>query len=216
MRYGIFGLALVIVLGTSCFDVSPTTETSATETGTTGEGTTGACQDGLEGCPCLEGECIGELVCLSMLCVAQGDETSSTTATEDTTGSDPATTTGEASTDTGTTDTGTIDTGSIDTSPVEPCDPLLQDCSRGEACNLVSNEFGCTPAGSVGFGEPCEAGSCAAGLLCVATPLLGCPGPGCCTSYCDLTDPGLCGAGLRCSPFVEEPVPGNEDVGICL
>ncbi|MEM9453904.1 MAG: hypothetical protein AAGF11_06975 [Myxococcota bacterium] len=109
------------------------------------------------------------------------------------------------------------------------CDPLIQDCSEGQACYPVGNAFICGPdaSGRMGvYGDPCEfINVCDPGLSCqpVAT-VPGCIGAlGCCTEYCDLTDPAgdaQCTgapAGQTCQPWVPMgmPVAGYEDVGIC-
>lgn len=108
------------------------------------------------------------------------------------------------------------------------CDPLLQDCSEGEACYGTENGYVCAPdaSGEPGaYGDPCEAiNACDPGLECLgagATP--GCVSASCCTSFCDTSDPGAsaacegAGGGQECvGAFAEGSAPpGYEDVGYC-
>ncbi len=224
MRTAIVGFLLALGLGTtSCFESS-----------TPNESGTDSCQDGLEGCPCLEGECIGDLMCLSMLCVDPNAGTGTSTATSTTT---PPTTMGPVDTgsvDTGSVDTGSVDTGSVDTGfttgpvdtgsvdtgppPGDECDPLLQDCNNQEVCIPHEDGFACFQTdGSDVFGDPCVQTSCDVGLLCWANPFDSCPAAECCTAFCDMDFPD-CPMGLECASYYEpgmEP-PGFESVGICV
>jgi hypothetical protein len=106
------------------------------------------------------------------------------------------------------------------------CDPLLQDCSDGEACYPYNEGFICfvDASGEQGaYGDGCEyINVCDPGLFCAPTDVVpGCTSmAGCCTPYCDLTDPApnCPGAGQECVALLvegEEP-PGLEDVGGCL
>ncbi|MEM9456271.1 MAG: hypothetical protein AAGF11_18965 [Myxococcota bacterium] len=221
MRYGILGCALMIGLGTACFDAPPSTGNGASSSSST----TGSCPDGQEGCACVEGQCLSGLVCLSMLCVAPS-ESSSTTVADDTTGSGSATETAGTTTpvttaattetpaDTGTSGVGVTGTGP---GPVDPCDPLLQDCVADEACTPVDDGFGCTPAGMGGLGASCDVEPCAAGFVCITGEAIACMGAECCTYFCDLSDPDGCPGMLMCAPwFPAGPPPGYEDVGACV
>ncbi len=106
------------------------------------------------------------------------------------------------------------------------CDPLLQDCAEGEACYPEPNGFFCSPdaGGEEGaFGDPCEyLNVCDPGLFCAdAATVPDCAGStGCCSEYCDTSDPdAVCmGNGQMCTPFYEEgqAPPGYENVGICI
>lgn len=108
---------------------------------------------------------------------------------------------------------------------LQVCDPLLQDCPEGNGCYPSDDAFVCLPMEPVvgGVGEPCEAHpDCIAGTLCVDPALVpGCmPGAvGCCTSWCDVTEPmphAVCEPGQQCEPYWEEGVsPGIEQEGIC-
>jgi len=108
------------------------------------------------------------------------------------------------------------------------CDPLLG-CPDGEGCYPGADGFVCVPdaSGADGgaYGDACEyANACDPGLFCGASTIVpGCEGTGCCTDYCDLSDPepsagcGGVGGGQECiSAFGEgQAQPGLEDVGIC-
>ena len=105
------------------------------------------------------------------------------------------------------------------------CDPLIQDCADGEACYPEPNGFFCSPdaSGEEGvFGDPCEyLNVCDPGLFCAdAAGVPDCAGAiGCCSEYCDTSDPGAScmGNNQECLPFYEDtPPPGYEDVGVCL
>ncbi len=67
-----------------------TTGGATTTDDSSGTGGTGGCNPGGEGCPCVGGECLGDLVCASDLCVdlpgSTGDDT-----TGGSTGGDPST-----------------------------------------------------------------------------------------------------------------------------
>jgi hypothetical protein len=106
------------------------------------------------------------------------------------------------------------------------CDPLAQDCAAGQACVASSDIFMCVPDASDelgAYGDSCEfINACDPGLMCLdpdAVP--GCDGPvGCCTPFCDTTQPNACpGAaeGQECQPWYEpgDAPPGLENVGVC-
>jgi hypothetical protein len=109
------------------------------------------------------------------------------------------------------------------------CDPLLQACPEGQACYPILEEFACFPdaGGDLGaYGDPCEyLNVCDPGLYCsVPEAVPGCAGSlGCCTEFCDLTDPAgndqCMGAamGQECTPWFMEgqAPPGFENVGGC-
>lgn len=105
------------------------------------------------------------------------------------------------------------------------CDPLLQDCSDGEACYPVNDHFACAPdaSGEDGAaGDPCEfINACAPGNMCLgAAAWPGCTGSaGCCTPVCDLEAVGeeCPGEGQMCEAWYEEGAapPGTEAVGVC-
>lgn len=106
------------------------------------------------------------------------------------------------------------------------CDPLATSCPMGQIC-IPSNSgpFVCDSdaSGDGGaYGDPCEyINVCDPGLLCSsADNVPGCSSPGCCTEYCDTSQPadGQCsGAPAQvCIPwFTVNPPPGLEDVGLC-
>ncbi len=108
------------------------------------------------------------------------------------------------------------------------CDPLLQDCSEGQACYPIDNAFVCAPDAS---GEDQGADNDACEFINGCDPGLGCVNPeivegcaagaaGCCQNFCDLTaapaDQG-CAGSESCEPWFEEGnvPPGYEDVGVC-
>lgn len=106
---------------------------------------------------------------------------------------------------------------------IPQCHPLEDDCPPGEGCYAVHESFACAPdaSGRAGaYGDPCEfLNACDPGLQCVnpaAVP--GCAAFGCCSPFCDITDPDAScpGEGQVCLPWVEEPAPRYHMVGICV
>ncbi|HEY8380152.1 MAG TPA: ribulose phosphate epimerase [Nannocystis sp.] len=105
------------------------------------------------------------------------------------------------------------------------CHPLAKDCPQGQICLLsMAETFVCDSdaSGEEGqIGDPCEyINVCDPGLLCLAsTHTPGCSAPGCCTSYCDLSDPNAqCPyAQQECLPYFPNNMapPGYENVGFC-
>lgn len=110
---------------------------------------------------------------------------------------------------------------------VSRCDPIVQDCDPGLACSVIDGATLCMPdaSGLLGaYGDACVFGGCDPGLECArAERVPGCTSEGCCTSYCDLTDPNAsarcegAAEGQACVPrFTDADVrPGFEHVGIC-
>jgi hypothetical protein len=101
------------------------------------------------------------------------------------------------------------------------CDPLLQDCGDGQACYPEINGFICSPdaSGEQGaIGDGCEyLNVCDPGGACYTADAWpgGCGGSsGCCIPFCDLTDP-TCPMGTQCEAVYEDPMPGEEDFGVC-
>lgn len=109
---------------------------------------------------------------------------------------------------------------------LDTCDPLIQSCPDGQICFFGLNDFICDfdASGDMGmYGDPCAyINVCDYGLFC-ATPesVPGCDnGDGCCSPYCDLTEPNNCpgkDGGQECVPWFEEGMapPGQENVGAC-
>lgn len=108
------------------------------------------------------------------------------------------------------------------------CDPLLQDCAGSAACLPAagSDGFVCIVDASGeggGPGDPCEfLNSCDPGLSCAfPEEVPGCATAGCCTEFCDLTDPdpdaACTQAGQMCVSWFEEGTapPTLEHVGFC-
>jgi hypothetical protein len=81
------------------------------------------------------------------------------------------------------------------------CDPLAMDCGEGQTClPLFGDDFMCSLdlSGDGGAaGDPCEYfNGCDPGLVCLdASYLPSCESAGCCTPFCDVTDPDACTAG---------------------
>ncbi|NJK32868.1 MAG: ribulose phosphate epimerase [Deltaproteobacteria bacterium] len=101
------------------------------------------------------------------------------------------------------------------------CDPLLQDCSDGQACFFDGGNFVCANATQdIPTGEPCGfINDCAAGNVCLgAESFPSCGGSACCGAFCDLTDPTCTLPDTECVAFYEEGTapPGYEDVGVCV
>ena len=108
------------------------------------------------------------------------------------------------------------------------CDPLLQDCLEGNACYPSSDTFVCGPDASLEmgvYGDGCEfVNVCDPGLFCANPELVpDCTAGGCCSPYCDVSDPDASAAcpgaagGQECVPWFEEgqAPPGFENVGAC-
>jgi hypothetical protein len=104
------------------------------------------------------------------------------------------------------------------------CDPIVQDCDRGEACFWAGSHFECVfTTQDIPAGQPCGyINDCAAGLFCMdAAAFPACEGSACCTPFCDLMlGDGPCEAimGTMCVPFFEEGTapPGYDNLGVCL
>jgi hypothetical protein len=98
------------------------------------------------------------------------------------------------------------------------CDPIAQDC-LGLGCYWVGTSFQCVfTADEHGDGEPCGfINDCHPGLACVTSEVVpGCEGSACCAAFCDLGASNCTLPGTACMPWFEEPVPGWENVGICI
>ncbi len=106
---------------------------------------------------------------------------------------------------------------------IPSCDPLLQDCARGQGCYAKDGDNGeliCIPdaSGAGGLdGDPCEYdNACDPGLVCIGGSA-GCVATWCCTPWCDLSAANTCpGVGEECIAHFADPPPGTEDVGICV
>ncbi len=113
---------------------------------------------------------------------------------------------------------------------LQSCDPILQDCPKGDGCYPVGQDFVCAPDASDeggAYGDGCEfINACDPGLVCLAPETVpGCVGAiGCCTEVCDLTDAAgdaQCSGvmeGQQCEPWYEEGEgpPQLETVGVCV
>ena len=205
-------LSFVSLLWTSaCFEDTPPPPAGPG----TADGMDSECSPGAEGCECLEGECVGELSCLSNVCV-DANATAMTTTTAGATGGGSS----SGSVDEGPADTGSLTTSGGDLPAGAQCDPVFDLCEAGLACIQPDLDgFVCAEAGPVQLNEPCSAVPCAAGLICYDGNALGCGGNGCCTTFCDLFEPdGWCADGFVCSPFYPgaKAPPGYEHVGVCI
>ncbi len=115
---------------------------------------------------------------------SQGETGPVATVSTDGTGSESTEGAQETGVMSDSTDTSAFDVGGIST-----CDPLLQDCERGEGCYLTGDEYECVPAGDGGAGDSCEfVNECQAGYFCVAGP-----DGNVCGRVCDPADPNSCG-----------------------
>jgi hypothetical protein len=102
------------------------------------------------------------------------------------------------------------------------CDPLAQDCeTETDSCYWTSEQFLCSPSGSIPFGEPCGfVNDCSAGSACVATELIpNCLGTACCSPFCNLEQPDCASLpGTECVAWFEpgQAPAGLELLGSCL
>ncbi|MGB1016430.1 MAG: ribulose phosphate epimerase [Nannocystaceae bacterium] len=103
------------------------------------------------------------------------------------------------------------------------CNPLIQDCTDGQACYPIGDAYTCIPVAvppEEGLeGNPCEfLNACQAGLMCLNSGLYpgGCDGAGgCCSGFCDLSAPDCTVPMTECIAINENPTPGQEDYGVC-
>ncbi len=103
------------------------------------------------------------------------------------------------------------------------CSPLLEDCPEDEKCVPSGANFVCDvdASGDSGlYGDPCEhSNACEPGLYCLPPEYVeGCQSEGCCTPWCDTSEPLMCpGAAQECISWYEEGMapPGYENVGVC-
>ena len=106
---------------------------------------------------------------------------------------------------------------------IPDCEPLLQECPEGQVCVPDGNAFTCVldASGDAGaFGDPCEyVNACDPGLACLEPESVPeCEGTGCCSPFCDLTDPQCPDEALECTPWFGEgdAPPPHENVGACV
>jgi hypothetical protein len=106
---------------------------------------------------------------------------------------------------------------------IDGCNPLLQNCPRGEGCFWFDADsfFGCAfTTQDIPSGEPCGyINDCAAGNICTNpahTP--DCLGSACCVSFCSLFMPYCPVAGTECVAFFGEgqAPAGYENTGVCI
>jgi len=101
------------------------------------------------------------------------------------------------------------------------CHPIQQNCADGEGCYPVDIGFFCVQDASAAmgaFGSECEyINACDPGLACILGELVpNCTTMGCCSPFCDVTDPN-CPAPTTCLGFFEagQAPPDLQDVGVC-
>lgn len=213
--------SLLAALG-GCFeDSDPVDETGAMQS--SGE----ECTPGTESCPCIEGGCVNDLVCLSNVCVDAGSTSAATTNEPETSTTAATSTSGPATTSVDTTPM-TSTSGPLDEGPVTSdvggdlpagshCDPFFDLCATDLDCNGVGmEELVCSMPGLGEQNVPCDQSSCAAEFLCTYG-LAMCMSEYCCAALCDLTQDGECSTGLTCTPFYPMGAPlGYEHVGVCV
>ena len=104
------------------------------------------------------------------------------------------------------------------------CNPLGDDCPRGDGCYPSSTDFFCATdaSGPTGIpGDPCQyLNVCETGTMCVSPSAVpDCMDDvGCCTSFCNVTEgDGICLPGQICEPWYEPgAAPASyEDLGVC-
>jgi hypothetical protein len=107
------------------------------------------------------------------------------------------------------------------------CDPLIQDCPTQQVClpdYYWGDRFTCYPASDTARGslEPCVGGtgSCQAGLVCIEPALISAQcdprADGCCTPFCQVSNPECPGADQACMAYFLDPAPPEyADVGLC-
>lgn len=99
------------------------------------------------------------------------------------------------------------------------CDPLIDDCTTGQACIQMSETFACAPLDEqpVTNGEVCDApNDCADGLVCVeASRLPSCAGERCCTAVCNLDAPNCSPEAPNCTPALTQSPAELAHVGLC-
>lgn len=217
--------SLLVALG-GCFeDSDPVDETGAMQS--SGE----ECTPGTESCPCIEGGCVNDLVCLSNVCVDAGSTSAATTNEPETSTTAATSTSGPATTSVDTTPM-TSTSGPLDEGPVTsdssgglpqgaPCDPFADECQPGLACvGVEMTGLVCDAPGMASQDNPCDQELCGAGLLCMQAQVLDtCMSMvACCTAMCDLTGSGECPTSLHCEPFypMGKAPPGYEGLGVCI
>lgn len=97
------------------------------------------------------------------------------------------------------------------------CAPGGLECDEPtQACVYMGEVFVCANVGDAGPTEACISNvDCAPGLTCTSGEFVdGCAGQACCAAFCSLADPS-CAQGT-CEPFLADPPPGAEDVGVCV
>ncbi len=219
MRWTVAAGLVLTLSGSACFEDSSPVETG--ETASSGA----ECIDGTEGCPCIEGACVGELTCLSNTCVDAGATSNPTTgATTNMTIS----TSSEDVMDDGSVEVGPsgppMTTNDSGTEPGDACDPIYQPCDFDLHCVLTPDQFFiCDYPGPVGPSDGCSDLECGPQLVCIQSEaFFECLDGsfGCCTTWCDLFgEESFCPDDQICLPpygLSQPPIPGFEHVGVCV
>ncbi len=110
----------------------------------------------------------------------------------------------------------------LDTVCLQLCHPLVQECKHDGVCVPQNARFVCMEKQRqvARQGAPCEdVNGCPEGLVCVSGQYVpGCVAPGCCTAWCDISNPDVCSEeGAECLPWFGESEPPSpfENVGFC-
>ncbi|HET6582424.1 MAG TPA: ribulose phosphate epimerase [Nannocystaceae bacterium] len=110
---------------------------------------------------------------------------------------------------------------------IATCDPLVQDCAAERGCVPIDDFFACVRVTSGGgdAADDCDhPNDCNPGLFCATVDAVpGCSGSasGCCSEFCDTTDPNAsmsCNGAQACVAWYDEgqAPPGYESVGACM
>lgn len=108
---------------------------------------------------------------------------------------------------------------------LDSCDPLQDNCPPGDVCVFSDSSFICVidASGNEGQqGDVCEfLNGCDPGLACVGVDTIATCNQnfaGCCTAFCDVTDPDPCPGSLACTMFFapDQAPPGFENLGVCV
>lgn len=105
----------------------------------------------------------------------------------------------------------------------DDCSPFDAPCPAPLACRRNGDRFSCLFLGTGdtgGAGSPCgitnDAG-CAPGFVCLPGALIPeCAADNCCSPVCDAADADTCPAPSTCSPILQGPAPGFENIGACF
>ncbi len=105
-----------------------------------------------------------------------------------------------------------------------PCDPLSSDCEGANlVCRPEGSDWVCRHTGAIDVGGPkdeCDGltgRGCAAGHACALGSVVPeCGTTFCCTPLCDLSGVDDCAGAASCVGYSDMPLPGLEDLGLCI